>query len=217
MALDKSLWSNLDMTQNRSHSESWVIIGSVAAMLAVLLVLFPPGPNLWGLTGYPTVADTSSPSTSTTSEVQHTPSAEAPALEPSITETPAAPPVMQSIVVDTVVATPAVPCCRVGPGLFQLQESSRSATGYSTVVGYIWSSRMSDGTENTGEDCAMLVTVTGSENPPALRRQDCTVIRSNGFSNYGNIAELTTAGTYTITVIDEVSGVTGTGTFEVLP
>jgi hypothetical protein len=205
--------------ERRQRTDLWVVIGSLAAVLAVLLVLFPPGSNLWGITGSPAVPDTTLPSTPAAPEVQPTPSIEATAPEPSVAEIPvAAPaPVMQSIVVDTVVATPAVPCCRVGPGLFQLQESSRSATGYTTAVGYKWSSRMSDGTEKTGKDCAMLVTVTGPENPPALRRQDCTVRGSNGFSNYGNIAELTTAGTYTITVIDEVSGVTGVGTFEVVP
>jgi len=138
--------------------------------------------------------------------------ASAPAATPSPeVATPSLTPVITSFEVDTVVATPAVPCCMVGPGLFQLGKRT------TVDVSYIWTAWRSDGTALRQPQCAMLVTVRGPEDPPPLRTQDCSVRRSNGFTGYGNIAVLSSPGTYTVTAVDEVSGLSASAQFDVIP
>ena len=191
-----------------------ITVIAVLAGLAAIIGLWPTFGSYFIANGQ---ADREDGATNSIASESSTPTAPVPSPEPTATPLEPAPvpvPVqattMQEIIVGTVIATPAVPCCMVGPGLYELGDDGE------TSVGYTWSSRMSDGTENDSKTCAMLVTVTGPENPPALRRMDCSVHRSNGFSNYGNIAYLTTPGEYTITVTDEVSGVVGVGYFTVI-
>ncbi len=121
-----------------------------------------------------------------------------------------APPVMNQILVESGYSNEAVPCCMVGKNLFQLADNGKASFGYH------WSSRLSDGTENTSKDCQILVTVTGPENPPSLRVMDCTTRRSNTFTGYGNYALVATPGEYVVTVTDELSGVTGAVTVTVI-
>jgi len=210
------------MSEPRSHQNraGWKLVGSVVVFLGSVATIIGLWPSIAGYFIQLNDQQSESPVAVSTMATQGTPDPAKSATTPDPTNSvpvqvtapvQIAAPVMKEIVVGTVVATKAVPCCMVGPGLFQLQEDDR------TELGYTWSSRMSDGTENDSENCAMLVTITGPESPPALRKNDCTVIGSNGFSNYGNIARVSTTGTYTITVVDEVSGVTGVGKFTVLP
>lgn len=124
------------------------------------------------------------------------------AVPPTSTFTPATP-VMSGFIVASGYSNEAVPCCMVGPNMFQLGDNGK------TEFGYHWSARLSDGTENDSQTCAILVTVTGPENPPSLRTNYCTTRRSNTFSGFGNYASVSTPGQYTITVIDQVSGATG--------
>jgi hypothetical protein len=201
------------MSDSRSHGHGgrWAFAITAIGVVVAIVALWPTfGSYFLQLNenqSQPPAAVSALPTEATTNPVEN---ASTPAPAEAAQPVQIAPPVMNEIVVGTVVATPAVPCCIVGPGLFELGDDN------STTLGYTWSSRMSDGTENDSEGCAMLITITGPENPPSLRKNDCSVSRSNGFSNYGNIATVSTTGTYTITVVDEVSGVTGVGSFTVV-
>lgn len=106
-------------------------------------------------------------------------------------------------VVGTNYGTPAVPCCKVGPNTYQLQDDGRTSFGYN------WSARTADNTVINSQNCAIIITISGPQDVPGIRKPDCTVTGSNGFSNYGNIVSVAEAGTYVVTVRDAVSGATG--------
>lgn len=120
-------------------------------------------------------------------------------------------PTMSSIRVESGEASEAVPCCKVGPNTFQIQDS-RSAS-----FGYHWAAVMSDGTTNDTDTCSILVTVSGPEAVESLRTDKCTTKRSNSFSGFKNYANVATPGTYTVTVVDQLSGASGSIEIAVVP
>ena len=147
------------------------------------------------------------PETTTSAELPTTDTAASARAEPPAIATPT----VERIVVESGYSNEAVKCCKVGANLFQIQGSG------TTSFGFHWSTRMSDGTEVDSDSCQIIATVTGPENPPALRVVDCTTRRSNSFSGYGNWVSVSTPGEYTVTVTDELSGATGNVVVTVIP
>ena len=101
---------------------------------------------------------------------------------------------------------------KVGPTTFQLSDKHDRVT-----VAYTWVAVMSDGTTNESETCQVLTSVTGPETKPAMRTQACTFAGVNPFSSTENVQEYGLPGSYTVTVTDEITGVSGTGSFDVVP
>jgi len=100
---------------------------------------------------------------------------------------------------------------KVGPGEYQMWANSKSAK-----VGYVWSARMSDGTESDGQDCALTAKISGPVSIPSQLYSDCTHSSVNGFSDYGNVIDFTTPGVYQVTITDRLTGATGTTQITIL-
>jgi uncharacterized protein YfaS (alpha-2-macroglobulin family) len=71
-----------------------------------------------------------------------------------------------------------------------------------------------DGTKNNGDDCQIIVRVSGADTFPAYRTAECS--KSSGSMSADNAEEITVPGNYTVTITDETTGATGTADFRVL-
>jgi hypothetical protein len=99
----------------------------------------------------------------------------------------------------------------VGENLYQM------IGGFGRIqVAYGWSGRRADGTEITSTGCQIVVKVAGPQSIPAERYGKCTNQETSWGRADENSLEITTAGTYEVTVEDENTGVIGTGSFTVL-
>ena len=116
-------------------------------------------------------------------------------------------PALSSFVVGSTLDA-AVPFGRkVGPGKYQMWSNSKSAE-----IAYIWSGRMSDGTENDTQNCAITATVTGPANFPAQLFSDCSFDRTRTV----NTVVITIPGNYHVTITDSLTGATGSTDIEIV-
>lgn len=192
---------------DKKFAEVIILLAGIASIVGVGYVI---ADHLSASTNTPNpVAIAPEQSDTPTPTSTHRPQSHKPAAEKPVT---IAVPKMAKIIVGTGYETPAVPCCKVGPNLFKIDDKSGEAS-----FGFHWSSRMSDGTENDTQNCAIVAKVTGPETPPALRTDECSVSGSNGFNGFGNYADVTTPGRYNVTITDQVSGVTGSVVVNVIP
>lgn len=98
---------------------------------------------------------------------------------------------------------------RVGPNLFQLTPG-----GARLGIQWDWVGLRADGTPDDGEDCQIIVRVTGAANFPAYRTDECS--KSSGTMSANNAEEFKVPGDYTVSITDETTGATGTANFRVL-
>ncbi|UPW11993.1 hypothetical protein M1C59_25415 (plasmid) [Gordonia terrae] len=114
---------------------------------------------------------------------------------------------ISSIVVDTKVLAGGQ---RIDPGLYQL-----SGDGRRFGIGYAWSARRSDGTEDTTNNCQITAVIAGNGTSfPAYRTDECTKDFGSPF-NSDNGQEIAVPGTYTLTITDQLSGASGVARFTV--
>ncbi|WP_280376520.1 hypothetical protein [Nocardia wallacei] len=81
-------------------------------------------------------------------------------------------------------------------------------------VGYSWTA-LADDVKVSGNACQIKAQVTGAQTFPAIRMDECSHTVGSGFSGDKASERITVPGTYTITVTEELSGVTGSTTFTV--
>lgn len=122
------------------------------------------------------------------------------------------PPVLASFNVDTALGFPGAGS-RVGPDLFQL--SSNGASG--VQVAYRWYAVMSDGSSNDTNSCQILAVVTGPQQVDSMRSSSCTEVTTNGFFSSKNVFYLKLSGTYSVTVTDQITGISAKHSFKVVP
>lgn len=99
----------------------------------------------------------------------------------------------------------------VGQNLYQMAND----WGFIRVA-YGWSGLRADGTEIEADTCRILVTITGPESLPSERYGRCTNLDTSFFDASENELEISVPGTYQVTVLDETTGVSGVGTFDIL-
>jgi hypothetical protein len=102
---------------------------------------------------------------------------------------------------------------QVGPSLFQLEPYSDRKE---VTVAFVWYGTMSDGTARTDDSCQILASISGPEPHPAVRSAACTYDSVNSFRSRTNLVSITTPGDYSVTVLDELTGVTATSSFTVV-
>lgn len=98
---------------------------------------------------------------------------------------------------------------KVGPNLFQLTPG-----GARLGIQWDWVGLRADGTENNGNDCQIVVNVSGPDTFPTYRTDECS--KSSGSMSADNAEEFTVPGNYTVAITDETTGATGTANFRVL-
>lgn len=80
---------------------------------------------------------------------------------------------------------------------------------YSTgSIGYSYSARDASNAEVKGSNCQMEVTFSGPDTPATSKSANCQ-------GSVGNVGRFRTAGKYTLTVTDRVSGAVGSASFTV--
>ncbi len=97
----------------------------------------------------------------------------------------------------------------MGPNLFQLTPD-----GARLGIQWDWVGLASDGTGKTGRYCQIIVNVSGPDDFRPYRTDECS--KSSGSMRAENAEEFTVPGDYTVTITDEITGATGTASFEVL-
>lgn len=102
---------------------------------------------------------------------------------------------------------------RVGTNLWQLQDWGGIPTAY---VGYAWEARSADGVAIEGDHCQMLITFDGPGEPAAQRSADCAHGIYMPLNSNAMFWEINQPGEYRVTVTDQISGITGSASFEVV-
>lgn len=99
-----------------------------------------------------------------------------------------------------------------GPNRFKRDEQHGKV-----VVSYTWEAIMSNRTVNENLDCAIHAEVSGPQWVVAMETDECT-FRDEGSISFSddNVQEYSEPGIYTVTVTDQITGVTGTAKFTVV-
>jgi hypothetical protein len=95
---------------------------------------------------------------------------------------------------------------KVGPSAFAFDGNLDFGLGYG------WHGT-AGGVEIDGESCQILMQVTGPQSFPAQRTANCSERVHSGFNGGLNSERITESGVYTVTVTDELTGVSGNATF----
>lgn len=138
------------------------------------------------------------------------PDAEQPSADANVQAAVVSPPTLASFDITTVLGFSGSGI-QAGPDLYQIGDGS------GVQVAYDWHARMSDGSGNTTASCQILGTVTGPQSVDSFRTDSCTDTNVNGFTGDKNIMFLKAPGTYTVTVTDELTGISNQHAFNVIP
>lgn len=99
---------------------------------------------------------------------------------------------------------------RVGPNMYSLGNA-----GYASVS-YGWRAIRSDGTFDESESCQIEARVSGPETLEAMRSAECTRGIGTVFTGSANHLQVHTPGSYTVTLVDQISGLEGKVQFQVV-
>ncbi|MDF9277388.1 hypothetical protein P4U43_06220 [Arthrobacter sp. EH-1B-1] len=128
---------------------------------------------------------------------------------PPDTTPPPSPDALASIIVETAVSN-TIYGKAVGD-----EYQMHNGHGYIKVA-YGWSGRRANDTEVVGETCDIVVDITGPENIPSETYAQCSNHETDFFNASDNDMQISTPGTYEITVTDEKTGVSGSKEITIL-
>ncbi|MBO9577624.1 MAG: hypothetical protein J7480_02500 [Microbacteriaceae bacterium] len=157
------------------------------------------------------VIDANEPMPQSSSPIVEEIAEQTPVIEQPIA--PVAPPpapVLVSFQVETAVAHAGIGK-RVGPNYYEMLGH-----GYVDVA-VTWEGRMSDGTASPSAGCQTLVSFTGPESIASIRTDRCALGNTSILNPGSATTKVTVAGEYVATVLDELTGASGSVAFTIAP
>lgn len=212
----------------------WRSIGGLAGLVGILALIQAvtgftiPGP---APTESPAAATTESPRVETSPRITTesapvvtsppaatTPTSSAPSTSPSVPGSQPSAAATSSIsvgkssfIIETKLGEPVIVGRKLGRDAYALGSAGEAD------ITYKWTGYSSSGTKMDGTNCQMVATITGPQTFPTYRTANCSERFASSFNGHLTGLDITVPGTYTISVTDEVTGATASGSFTVSP